>query len=205
MLKFFILGMTGACLIATMTQRVSAKTYWCDASKKDAAVGITDSAAVSITADRRNQECRFSVNGETVGSPPRELVIGAHNALRNGSLPDGKGDDLAYALLASSPLKEIPTQLRTALQAYSGEIQGCFGALRSGTPGRYVSKDNVLCQVIPSGEPAIVGFGRGDIRVHPTSPNAPPQLVLAVNIDNSIEQYLFIPQIYISGTLRPLQ
>jgi hypothetical protein len=207
MRRYFVTVITGS-LLCFATQSAVAKTYWCDASKKDAAVGISDRAAVNVVAHRDSQECRFSVNGETVGSPPRELVINAHNVLRSDGGREIKSalDALAYALLAASPLREIPSQLRTSLQEEIGSIDKCFQALRTGEAGTYVSKAQIFCRVIARGESASVGFGNGTVRVQPTRPDSPPQLALGVLLEKSMEHYLFLPQQYaFPGALPPLQ
>lgn len=208
MSRYFVSVAIAACLLSLPAENAIAKTYWCDASKKDAAVGISDRAAVNVVAHRDGQECRFSANGETVGSPPRDLVIDAHNVLRKGGSIDIKSslDSLAYALLAASPLKEIPSELRTSLQEDTGAIDKCFQALRASEAGTYVSKARFFCRVIARGENASFGFGNGTVRVQPTRPDSPPQLVLGVLLEKSMEHYLFLPQLYAApGALPPLQ
>jgi hypothetical protein len=187
------------------------KTYLCDASPRQAAVGVAAGAAVSTTADRANSECRFSVNGEPVGSPPRDLVINAYNVLRSGQalqrIQSGDVDVLAFALLASSPLREVPNNLVGLLRRYREGLVRCFVSLGEGkTVVRIVSDQNLFCSIFaPTSDGVTVGFGNNNtIRIQPTTPNDPPQLVLGYAADK-LETFLFVPLSYISGSLPPLR
>jgi hypothetical protein len=198
-------SIAAAALIATATT-ANAKTYRCEASPKRALLGLSAFLAVSITEDTSNQECRFSVNGEPVGSPPRALVIGAYNVFRSGEAARGaaKWDTFAYSLLASSPGDSVPGRLRDLLEKYSGELTKCVSSLAGGQPGTYVSDSELVCRVERGdGDTQTIGFGGGGIQVRPTTPNDPPQLVLGYN-GGTLRHYLFIPMTYVTGRLPPL-
>lgn len=196
-------------LVLIGTKAVDATTYWCDASKKNAALAVSVNSAVSITADRSNEECRYSINGETVGSPPRPLVINAHNLLRKSEMTkeinSGNVDPLAYALLASSPLQQIPEALRSILQKHAKNLEACLNALKVNARGTFVSDPSLACRVVATGQASAIGFGKGEIRVQPTTPNNDALLVLGTVGDRALEHYLFVPMFYVSGKLGLLQ
>ena len=197
-----------ATLIMVATTAADATIYWCDASKKNAVVGASDISAVSITADRSGQECRYSINGETVGSPPRQLVVDAHNKLRRAEITkeiqSANMDPLAYALLAASPLREIPTELRGTLRNFAKQIEACFNALTANESGTFVSEPALACKVVTKSEGVTIGFGNGVIRAQPTTPDL-TLLALGAVVDKTLEHYLFVSRVYVSGQLPPLQ
>ncbi len=207
MRKYLLLATVIGVLSVPTAGPLLAKTYRCEASPKIAAIGVSDNASVSITEDYQNQECRFSVNGEPVGSPPREMVIGAQNTLRAGGGKNIKDNlnQLGLAILASSPLPAVPPDLSVMLQSNADALQKCFDALAAGKPDIYVSNPLIRCQVLHGSEPYNIKLGNRTLNVRPTRPGAPPQLVISILLSGNLGTHLFIPQIYMGGILQPLQ
>lgn len=207
MRKYLLWATVVGVLSVPTVKPVLAKTYRCEASPKIASIGVSDNASVSITEDYQNQECRFSVNGEPVGSPPRDMVIGAQNTLRAGGGKDIKSslNQLGLAILASSPLPTVPDELTAALQMNVDALQKCFDALAAGRPDVYVSNARIRCQVLHGSEPYNIRLGNRTLNVRPTRSGAPPQLVISALLLGNLGTHLFIPQNYMIGNLQPLQ
>src|SRR6266545_3617040 len=78
---------TFAALAALLVVAATAEAarYSCKAAKDLSKLGVSDNATVVVDADDAKQECRFSVNGEPAGSPPRDAVIKALGVLQPGT------------------------------------------------------------------------------------------------------------------------
>src|SRR5215475_11171935 len=113
-------GMVLAFLICLLGMGTSAlaDTYSCgDPPDKLAKVGVSSSSSVSMTQDKSAKECRISVNGVTVGSPPQNQVLQAVNQFRNRGIAlqeiESRGIDnylnsLALILMAAAPVSQVP-------------------------------------------------------------------------------------------------
>ena len=82
-----------------------ADKFQCRATTKVSRLGAPSATTVSITADEDERECRFSVAGESAGSPPQDALSNALQGYKSGvvlrELERGESDSLAYLLLAA--------------------------------------------------------------------------------------------------------
>jgi hypothetical protein len=171
-----------------------AETYTCseDVIEEEAKLAVHRGNAVTITEDEDDKECYFSVNGAKVGSPTQERIFSGFNSIITGSVAQelrrGNISSLAYALLASAPVTDIPRNMRNILRRHSRELSECLAVfLRGGMP-REFRADSVQCRVWRPGD-------RGPLTV------TIPTLEIAVRWDRTRSR-LFLPQGYRQG--RPI-
>jgi hypothetical protein len=194
-----VLGATLTLLATTCS--AYADRYSCDAVVNGAQLGVFRNNAVSVAIDFGKRECRFSVNGATVGSPPLDRVLQGLNAIADGKmlglLRESNREPLAYALLAASRLDGVPSILLTRLRDFSEELVHCFSDFYERKIGLLVSKgDSTRCTVIgPRREIARIG--------QLLIVNDGPQLQLMVVLEDQT-LHLFVPLNYRQG-LPPLQ
>lgn len=175
----------------------------CDAVDEIAKIAVRDYDTVTVSADRDNRICRFSVNGATVGSPPREQVRQAYSSLiwNNGEPGIIYRDDLsqknvpalASLLLAAGPDSDV-TEMAQVLEEQYELILECKSKLFQGSPftknivSSIVGDANVSCDVMSTDYSNIeITVGPVTIRTIPvtrpdTGETEPPvpQMVLAV-------------------------
>lgn len=194
-----ILGMT-VMLAATSAE---AETFACHAATNKAKVGIRSGSEVGITADYRNQECRFSVNGAPVGSPPEKDVMAGLELVRNGDMSRviQKGDvmPLAMILLSSSSDIEAPQELVSVLKAKAGPLAQCFDDFTANRlePGKYpIREADVICGALAKQSEQIkLSLGKG---VEVASRGDDPILVVAVARQSAkVEHFVFFTRAYI--------
>src|ERR1051326_694229 len=109
--------------------QANAGRFTCKAAQNLARVAALDRDLVVVDPDDVKKECRFSVNGEPAGSPPRGLIAEAVTLLRVGtpsqSIAQGNVDWLAYLLLAASRTEKIDDEFRNLLLVHKDGLQGC--------------------------------------------------------------------------------
>lgn len=98
---------------------------------KAARLAVRDTAAVSKTQDKTNGTCTFAVDGAKAASPSAELIRQGFNSLRDGAplvkeLAAKQVDHLAYAMLATAPVSEIPSEFRNLLMESSSQLSTCL-------------------------------------------------------------------------------
>ncbi len=178
-------------LVAPPVEAAESKTYECDAAKERAKVAVYLRNEVSITADRDLKECRFSVNGATVGSPPSDLIYAGLRLIArqqmSGAVERGEIAPLAYALLAAAPVVEIPDKLWEMLNESKYELAKCFGEYEAGSHEFVTAMDDIVCRIVPRTESSRVLEG-GLVRVTTSG----PELQLAVRV-GGFEHYIFVP------------
>ena len=153
------LALFAAAVVAlTSTSITSADTYSCeDPPDKRAKVGVSSASTVSITQDKSAKECRMSVNGATVGSPPQDQVLNAINRFRaqgealreiQGRGIEGYLTSLGLVLMASAPVSQVPQDVVRELQNARRTLDECFRRLGESTSITTRRWDgNVACRV----------------------------------------------------------
>jgi len=105
-------------------------TVACKAVNKVAKVGTFEGTVVSITIIEKEPECRFSINGAEVGSPPTSSVINGINSLIRGSagndVSNERFDLIAFALLAASPDTSVGQDLLQLLRNEKSTLSECL-------------------------------------------------------------------------------
>lgn len=163
----------------SMSDAMAAR-YTCKAARDLARLGARDWDTVVVTPDDDKKECRFSVNGEPAGSPPRDSVIASINVIRRGEavqrLIQKDVGWLGTLLMAASPETELPKEIFQLLSMHREPLEGCFRALTDNKPGslpRFVDNNNrprLFCNVA-SGNERTVGFGDAlNVNVESTIP-----------------------------------
>jgi hypothetical protein len=182
-----------------------ADTFVCEAAKKRAKVGVYSGNAVQVTADEQSQECRFSVNGATVGSPPRDRIVAALNTISSGGMSQlvRRGDVgmLAYALLGASPQTAISRELDLLLRNNAQALAACFENLEILKVGfaANLPSNQMFCRVSEKRRSEDrVGLG-----ALMSVQNDLPQLELGVR-EGTFHHFLFVPIRY-RERLPPLQ
>jgi hypothetical protein len=106
------------------------ETVACKAVNKLAKVGVFEGTVVGLTIIDRGPECRFSINGADVGSPPYQQVLSGINSIIGGRIVDdvrsGRFDGIAFALLAASPDTSIQSDLSEILRSERRVLEDCF-------------------------------------------------------------------------------
>lgn len=180
-------------LFALNASVAEAAQYLCKAVTKVSKLGTHDDDTVIVDPDDANQECRFSINGEPAGSPPRADLVAARNTLRAGQaaaeLRNGNFQWLALMLLAASRETQVPDPFAAQLKSEVDQLAQCMTALEnSDSKFSYDNQKNVFCRAQPPGL-AVFEFN-GQHRVEVES-NA-PYYVVGVDRDDDAS-YLFIP------------
>jgi hypothetical protein len=191
------------CMVLTSPD-AHAGRFTCKAAQNLARVAALDRDAVVVEPDEAKKECRFSINGEPAGSPPRELIAAAANLLRLGKpseeLTEKKNSDwLAFLLLAASTDTTIDDSFRQRLLDDRSALAGCFKALEANAldvPAFNSEDRSLFCRGVPGGGAKFDFNGRFSVEVV----SAVPFLVVgAMRKDNA--SYLFVP----FGLYRPLR
>lgn len=154
-----------------------AKTYECEAVDSIAKLGISPVSAVTVSADEDADECKFSVNGAKVGSPPQEQISEAFERLLNSRLIFSDQFDtngIAALLLAAGP-DDTTDSLASLLADVEQPLVDCIGDLNTrdigSTSGPFVKDFSLnggsgVCAVLGSGEfefgPMNFRFDEGD-------------------------------------------
>lgn len=183
--------------------QVEAETFTCDAATNKAKVGIRSGNEVGVTADYNNHECRFSVNGAPVGSPPEKDVMLGLEHVRNGTMSGviQKGDvmPLAMILLSSSSDTRAPADLVSMLKTKAGPLAQCFDDFTENRlePGKYpIRNAEIICGALAQQSEAIrLSFGKG---LEVASRGNYPILVVAVARKSAkVEHFVFFTRAYI--------
>jgi hypothetical protein len=184
----------------------NAQTYSCDAAKNQAKVGVRPGNEVAVTMDYRHQECRFSVNGTPVGSPPLATILAGLGQLIDGSmvkqLQSGDVRSLALVLLSAARETEPPADLVATLGREAKSLARCvedFLGNKLG-PGQFmVRSDSVICGLLPADSINVKpGVGSG-VTVAPSG-EAPRGGILAIAVarkEAGIDHFLFVPRSYV--------
>jgi hypothetical protein len=157
---------------AFATTAAEAARFTCKAARDLARLAARDSDYVVVDPDDVRKECRFSVNGEPAGSPPRGAIIASLNVLRAGGAATELGrtdgvniDWLGLVLLAASGETGISPAFRDTLISSRDLLRDCFARLEGNIaegPVRFSNNRNVLCGPLPPGGGEI-GFGGGSV------------------------------------------
>lgn len=139
-----------------------ADKFQCRAVAKLSRLGAPSGTTVSITADEDERECRFSVSGESAGSPPQDAISNALQGYKSGvvarEFERGEADSLAYLLLAAGQETSIPADLRDLLRENSKELKRCFERAKSGDSAfEMINTKGLRCGKAASGKPFEAG------------------------------------------------
>jgi hypothetical protein len=195
MLRLVLLVLTTLCLEVAI-EDAHAGRFTCKAAQNLARVAALDRDAVVVEPDETRRECRFSINGEPAGSPPRPLIIEAANLLRSGRpseelMEKNSADWLAFLLLAASTDTTIDDRFRQQLLANRNALGECFRALEGNTSDitTFVSEDrSVFCRAARRGGDKFDFAGRFSVEV------VSGVAYLAVGVLRSESaSYLFVP------------
>lgn len=176
--------------------------FTCKAAQNLARVAAPDRDAVVVEPDETRKECRFSINGEPAGSPPRELIFAAVNLLRFGKPAEQLAektdtDWLAFLLLAASTDITIDDSFRKQLFENRNGLAGCFKAFETNAievPAFNSERKDLFCRRASGGGASFDFGGRFSVEVVSVS----PFLVVGAMRKNSAS-YLFVP----FGLFRP--
>jgi hypothetical protein len=139
--KLISLGAVAACCGSAQ-----GATYDCEAADKLSKIGVSSSSSVSITADSRKRECRFSINGVAAGSPPQDQIDRAITIQRSGAFASssiGREESRAIATLLVTAAAEtsVPESLVGFIEQNQGPLRNCFAKAGSreklGAPGNF--------------------------------------------------------------------
>ena len=120
-----------ALFLCVLHSAVIAKTYECEAVDEESKLGISPRSTVAVSADEDEKECKFSVNGAKVSSPPQRLISQASETLLLGRRlfsNNWTNDQLAALLLSAGPDTAINTMSRILGSART-PIQSCIQSL----------------------------------------------------------------------------
>ena len=191
------LAITLAALVALLVAATPAEgaRYTCKAAKDLSKLGVSDNATVVVDPDDAKRECRFSVNGEPAGSPPRDAIIKALGVLQPGTavarLQENDVEWLGLLLLAASRDTAVSSTLRERLKANAAPLAKCLsGFAVNPRQVSAVADSNVVCRVLASGEQ--IDFGGQHAVVMESEA---PHLVIGVRRSPSEASFLFIPDI----------
>jgi len=129
-------------------QRTS-ETVTCNAVKRSAKAGHYPSDVVGLTIVDSGPECRFAINGASVGSPPPGLILGGINSVISGRAVSDIGNKdlkpLAYALLAASPDNELSQDLLRILEGEIDLFARCLARLDTRQVPDYIQGKSAGC------------------------------------------------------------
>lgn len=102
-----------------------------DPPDKLAKLAIREGALVNKFKDRSEKTCTFSVNGAKASSPDAKLIRRGMNSFMNGGsivsdLYSGNIENLAYVLLSTAPVKEIPVNFQKFLLKNTKYLGPCL-------------------------------------------------------------------------------
>jgi hypothetical protein len=173
-------------------------TYHCDAAEREAIVGAFKNRKVAAYSNYEDEECRFSIDGAPVGSPPLGVILSGLDAIDRGEMSGIIASDgvelLANVMMAAAPVSSAPSEVVDLLEEFVDSVIECFKALEAQeVVGDVIVAENLLCRVaVPTSEPFDLfparEAGRQGVRVV----GQQPQLQLAVASDKS-EYFLFVP------------
>jgi hypothetical protein len=153
-----------ALVAVSLAALLSVRSAWADHTfacqrppDREARVAVRDNVAVGWTQDQNSRTCTFSVDGAKAASPPANLILKGFNSLRNGApvvneLRQKQVDNLAYAMLATAPVSDIPTEFRSALSQNANTLARCLANFFSeGRPPALEPTEGaaVTCRVAP--------------------------------------------------------
>ena len=155
-------------LLSLAVPEAYADKFQCRAATKISRLGAPSATTVSITADEDERECRFSIAGESAGSPPQDELTNALQGFRSGvvarELERGDSNSLAFLLLAAAAETSIPSDLRDLLRENSKDLMRCFERAKSGDSAFEVINNNKLrCGKVAAGKP----FEAGPLTLEP--------------------------------------
>jgi hypothetical protein len=156
MLRKLVATMALATLIFFPSEPVAA-TYKCDnPPSKEALIGVWAGNSVSITQNRSERTCQFSVNNAPVGSPPEAELLQAVNFFRARASGDSSAliRSVGFSLMAAAPVRDIPPDVLQRLEDNRIQLERCVTSfLRSGDGAPFESS-GIRCRFIPmSNEP----------------------------------------------------
>lgn len=184
-------------LILTVTGHASAETYTCTAATNLAKVGAPKTSEVGVTSDTGKKECRFSINGAAVGSPPRAAVLEGLNAVITGKavlmLDSGDVRAIANLLLSSSDQRSPDAALISVLRENSKDLARCLASFKGRVKGAVISKADIFCGGVTKGA---IPIGGGSTVILGESQG---MHVLAVSPSKGVVHYVFFPPDYRQG------
>lgn len=107
-------------------------TFTCaDPPDKSAKLAIREGPLVNKFRNKDEDTCTFSVNGAKASSPAAELIKrGMNSFIKEGrvvrDLYDGNVENLAYVLLATAPVTEIPRDFQAFLRENTKTLGACL-------------------------------------------------------------------------------
>ena len=117
-------------------------TFSCsDPPDKSARVAVVEGSTVNKTQDKNEKTCTFSVNGAKAESPSAEALLDGVNSFREGApivkeLGRKVVENLAYAMLATAPVTEIPKDFAEFLRTNAEKVADCLQQFfKGGDPG----------------------------------------------------------------------
>jgi len=187
-------------LMPAMTP-VLAETYNCTAATNRAKVGSSRSNEVGITSDSGKKECRFSINGAPVGSPPQSAVVAGLNALITGDavtmMTKGDLEPIANLLISSSEEKSPSPALLGILREHASELAKCFSTFKGAVAGPLLSKGVIFCGGVKAGP---VPIAESPVELHDTQ----GMHVLAVSPSKGLVHFVFFPANFRRGEPIPM-
>jgi hypothetical protein len=140
-LRFGVLGLTAMTILLLAIPDVFARdvTFSCsDPPDRSARVAVVEGATVNKTQDKNEKRCTFSVNGAKAESPSATAIFDGVNSFRKGApiiadLSRKSVDNLAYAMLVTAPVSEIPNDVRSFLTENAERLADCLQRFFSGS------------------------------------------------------------------------
>ena len=124
-------------------------TFSCsDPPDRLARLAIAEGPLVNRTQDRNEEKCTFSVNGAKADSPDAAAIFQGVNSFRDGApiigqLREGSIDNLAYVMLATAPVSEIPNEFRNFLEENADRLADCMYRFFQGSEPNYTLSRNM--------------------------------------------------------------
>lgn len=156
--RIFLLSL----VLALAIPEAHADKFQCRAVNKISRLGAPSGTTVSITADDDERECRFSIAGESAGSPPQDALNNALQGYKTGvvarELERGESDSLASLLLAAAAETSIPADLRDLLRENGKDLLRCFERAKSGDSAfEAINTGKLRCGKVAAGKPFEAG------------------------------------------------
>lgn len=129
----FLVRAVGVLMIFGVHQALAKDvTFVCsDPPDKSARVAVVEGSTVNKTQDKNQKTCTFSVNGAKAESPNEQALLAGVNSFREGApiikeLEKKAIENLAYAMLATAPVSDIPKDFGEFLRTNSKRLEDCL-------------------------------------------------------------------------------
>jgi len=191
LLAILIIAATAAVCMETEVE--AANKLECKAVDSLAVAAFFDWDTVNVLADEDDDECRYSINNATSGSPPQEAVrdaarqlLGPPNLPSSGTIQaEIDVDQIAHMLLAVGPDDSIDNMSRL-LSGATTQLEACRSAIFSNDQmdlRNIASRDGIECGAFPSGSSDEL-FRIGPVRAFVDGELRLPRFVVVVRHDN---------------------